>query len=309
VQPIRVKERIAGIFVLLWLDAPHAFTPEELRLVEAVARQAAVALEDAELVEEVNRLNRDLEERVLDRTAELAATLHELRESRGEFRALSARLQSLREEDRARVAREIHDELGQALTALKFELARVIHRPTRKALRTELKRFSSTIDASLAAVRRISTELRPPVLDELGIAAALEWLATEFGRRTGIHCGLECPSDLDADRERSTALFRICQEALTNSARHANATRVDVRLSLSGDVLHLEVRNDGRGVPPRAPSRSRSLGLLGMRERAAQLGGEVTIEPNRPRGTDVLARLPRSERPRPDSEDVPHPDL
>ncbi len=177
-----------------------------------------------------------------------------LRCSFDQLRALAARLQSIREEERTRVAREIHDELGQALTAIKLESAALI-RGLPVDAKQQLNRAQSIVkiaDETIHAVRRISTELRPAILDDLGLVAAVEWAAEEFQSRTGTKCRLDLPQDdIVIDRERATALFRILQETLTNVARHADATHVNVRLAKEDGSLILEVRDNGKGSATR----------------------------------------------------------
>jgi PAS domain S-box-containing protein len=214
-----------------------------------------------------------------------------------QLRALAARLQSIREEERTRVAREIHDELGQALTAIKIDLAALI-----SALPPDLRQQSGRVesvlklvDETIQSVRRISTQLRPGVLDDLGLVAAIEWAAEEFEARTGTKCRLDLPQDdIVIDRERATALFRIFQETLTNVARHAKATQVDARLAQENGDLFLEIRDNGTGISEERLSAGASLGILGMRERALLLGGELTISGVPGKGTVVMVRIPQT---------------
>jgi PAS domain S-box-containing protein len=217
----------------------------------------------------------------------------ELRASSEQSRNLAARLLSVREEERTRIAREIHDELGQALTAVKIDLAWLAGRlPRRNA--SLLERIRSTLDLAdsiIQSVRRISTELRPGILD-LGLAAAVEWQAQEFQDRTGIRCQLRLLAQEVVAPNVSTALFRILQETFTNVARHAGATRAEVVLQRERDRLVLAIRDDGRGFDQADPSLSGSLGLVGMRERAAMLGGGVSISSAPGKGTSVIAWIP-----------------
>jgi PAS domain S-box-containing protein len=224
-----------------------------------------------------------------------------LKNSRRQLRALSARLQSAREEERSSVAREIHDELGQLLTALKLNLdwlERKIgereHDPSLNPLLDRAVECGEMIESAIHTVQRISTELRPGALDHLGLAAALQQEAHRFEKRSGVTCELLLPPDpLGLPREVATAIFRIFQEALTNVARHAQATTVRVSLEATGQWVALKVEDNGRGIRPDTVADARSLGLLGMRERASGLGGEVAIEPVTPRGSRVTLRLPR----------------
>ena len=217
--------------------------------------------------------------------------------SLAQLRALAARLERVREDERTRVAREIHDELGQALTAIKLEFTALLRDlpadegPVSQRSQSILK----LLDEAIQSIRRIATELRPGILDDLGLAAAVEWVAEEFQARTGTKVHVSLPGvDIAMDRERATALFRILQETLTNVARHANATQVQVRLAKENGDLLLEVRDNGKGLSEEQLSGGKSLGFLGMRERASMLGGEITISGIPGKGTTVSVRLPES---------------
>ena len=218
-------------------------------------------------------------------------------QSRQQLRALASKQQAVREEERKSIAREIHDELGQALTGLRIDLAwlrsRIGGRNPEAAER--LGSALERIDGTLNAVRRIATELRPSVLDNLGLAAAIEWQALEFQRRTGIKVVLRPSSeDVQVHPGQATTVFRILQESLTNVARHAAAGRVEIRFTADEQRLRLQVEDDGRGITASELTDSRSLGLLGMRERAAAAGGSLRIEPVRGGGTTLVLEMPRS---------------
>jgi PAS domain S-box-containing protein len=231
---------------------------------------------------------------VMDVT-EIKQAEEKLQHSFEQLRALAARLQSAREEERTRVAREIHDELGQALTAIKLDVASLVHDLLPDQTR-EKKAASilELVDRTIQFVRRLSTELRPGMLDDLGLVAALEWAAEEFEARTGTKCRLDQrQTDIVMDREQSTTIFRIFQETLTNVARHANAAQVDVRLRKHNGYIVLEVRDDGRGIAQERLTAG-GLGILGMRERAILLGGELTIEGVPGKGTQVRVRIPEA---------------
>jgi PAS domain S-box-containing protein len=236
---------------------------------------------------------------LIARASHIAGIAIERRQLEDQLRALSAHVETIREDERTGISREIHDVLGQALTALKMDLAWTTRRLAAKpdaqsdAVSAKLQSMAAVTDDILHVVRRISAELRPGVLDDLGLFAAIEWQAGEFEKRTGSTCTVA--SDLEDarfDRDVSTAVFRIFQESLTNVTRHAKASRVDVRLSRRGDSLRLEVRDDGVGIGVRASKDPTSLGLLGMRERARRLGGEVVIERLAPHGTSVVVEVP-----------------
>jgi PAS domain S-box-containing protein len=214
--------------------------------------------------------------------------------SQRELRALAVRLQQVREEERTSIAREIHDELGQALTGLKLDVAWMSNRlPRGQGLSEHCQSVIRRIDGTLGAVRRIATELRPSVLDQLGLAATVEWQAQEFAARTGVKVSLEmCSEDIDMPDDLASAAFRILQEALTNVARHANATRVNIRLRRTPGFLQLEVADDGIGISGARLQGTASLGLVGMRERALACGGELVVAGRPGGGTEVLLRAP-----------------
>jgi PAS domain S-box-containing protein len=218
-----------------------------------------------------------------------------LRRSSEQLRELSARLESVAEAERAAIAREIHDELGQVLTALKMELSWLGKRLTeeQQPLVERTKSMSELVDGAVKQVQRICSQLRPRLLDDLGLTAAIEWQAQDFERRTGIRCEVAPePGDVVTDKERATAVFRVFQEALTNVARHAAASRVTVDLTRTNERIELKVKDNGKGITREQISSPRSLGLTGMDERARSLGGEVSITGNRDRGTTIALTIP-----------------
>jgi PAS domain S-box-containing protein len=220
-----------------------------------------------------------------------------LRASADQLRALAARLDAVREEERREMAREIHDQIGQSLTALKLELAALRGGLAQSdpAAARRAGEMDTLLDQTLDTARRLSTALRPPILDDLGLVAAVEWQAREFEARTGVRCRVEAAlGDEKVAGREALVLFRIVQEALTNVARHAQARTVQLRVVAEPDALVLTVKDDGRGITDQEKARSSSLGLLGMRERALVLGGTVTVEGAAGAGTTVTARLPRA---------------
>jgi two-component system sensor histidine kinase UhpB len=222
-----------------------------------------------------------------------------LKESREQLRSLAAHLQSIREEERTVVAREIHDELGQVLTAIKMDLSWLNKRMPEKQdlLFKKTKSMSELIDSTIQTVQRISSQLRPGLLDDIGILAAIEWQAEEFKKRTGIACELSVSSqDITLDSERSTAIFRIFQETLTNITRHANATKVKVNLLKKGNRLELKIKDNGKGISKEKISDPQSLGLVGIQERVHFLGGTVTIKGIQGKGTTIAISIPLPKR-------------
>jgi signal transduction histidine kinase len=263
--------------------------------------------------------SKELEKRVDERTAELLIAnklmkkmLDEgkraeerLSKSRERLRNLTRRLQSLLEEERTRISREIHDELGQALTAMKMDLSLIRKRllsdgfaePAAKIQEIEL-----TATRIIRTVRKIATDLRPGILDELGVVAAIKWMVKNFQNRTGIRCKVAVQGvDKISDTARATAIFRIAQEALTNVMRHATASQADVSLERKDDTLVLEVRDNGIGIKEGRIFDSKSLGLVGIRERVLLLGGEALISGKTGEGTVVRVTLPMEERANPNA--------
>ena len=220
---------------------------------------------------------------------------------RRQLRQLAARVESAREEERARISREVHDQFGQMLSALKLDFETLVsrHRPRGAEARSEFDERVAAIvreiDLSMKTVRRITAEMRPAIFEDLGLAAALDWQLQEFQSRTGIRCrrrGLARNAGLAA--EPSLAVFRIFQEILTNVIRHANATILQVTVETDGDWFTLRVSDNGQGFDPKLLSPSRSLGLLSMRERATLHGGTIEWSARRNGGTTVTACLEAS---------------
>jgi signal transduction histidine kinase len=245
------------------------------------------------LVPAVQRAMREAGERAERRRAQ-----ERLKKSHEQLRALSVYLQHVREDERSRISRQVHDELGQALTGIKMDLYWLASRLPKqlRAVRDKTKTMSAHIDSTIQTVRRISTELRPGILDDLGLVAALEWQAAEFQKRNAIKC--EVVSEVAEpilEEELNTAFFRIFQESLTNIIRHANAKRVDVRIWEQDANLLIEIRDNGRGISENDLTNTRSIGVLGMRERASLLGGELTISGVPGQGTTVRVRIPREQ--------------
>jgi signal transduction histidine kinase len=219
----------------------------------------------------------------------------ELRRSREDLRSLSAHLQSAREEERGHIAREIHDELGQILSKLKLDIAWLKKRLSRDQIQLAEKadKMSGLVDSTIRTVQRISSELRPAVLDYLGLPAAIEWQAKEFKEQTGIGCAISIEPELAVpDQNISIAVFRIFQETLTNIIRHSKASRVDVHLKKDDTTLMLEIRDNGAGIPQEKVSDHASFGLMGMKERARFLGGSVTVAGVPGKGTTVTLKIP-----------------
>ena len=271
IVPLRVQNRVIGALCLSRDHVAPPYTADDQILSQNLADQAALAIENARLFE-----------------AERAA--------REQLHNLASYLQTAREEERTHIAREIHDEFGQVLTALKMDLSWLSKRlpPARTDLPQKIETMSDLVDSAIQTVRHIATELRPGLLDDLGLVAALEWQAQEFTDRTGIACELHLGEDeLILNRDLSTDLFRIFQETLTNVARHAQATKTQVDLDNTADELVLVVRDNGQGITESQISDPKSLGLMGMRERVRFRGGKIDFQGVPAQGTTVTVRFPQ----------------
>ena len=227
---------------------------------------------------------------------ELKHTEKKLRRSQDQLRLLASHLQSIREEERKNISREIHDELGQSLTALNIDLTWLGNQlaEDHRSLLNKISSMSKRIDNNIQTLKEIATELRPKVLDDLGLTAAIEWQSKRFQERTGIPCEVTLdPENIVLEQDLSTNIFRIFQETLTNVTRHANATRVKVHLVEEADRMVLEVVDDGRGIRKEEITSPHAIGLLGMRERVYPWNGEVTFRGKRGKGTTVTITVPR----------------
>ncbi len=219
---------------------------------------------------------------------------NKLRERTDEIQRLTAHLEKVQEEERTRIAREIHDELGQQLTGLKMDASWIAKNisPSEKPVQQKIMTMMSLIDDTVKTVRRISSELRPGILDDLGLIPALEWQSQEFEKRTGIkttfHAGVKY---FNPERNLSTNIFRVYQEALTNIARHSKATEVETKIDEDHDHILLEVKDNGQGMDTDASNKN-TLGLIGMRERAIMFRGELTIQSEKQKGTVIKLKVP-----------------
>jgi len=236
---------------------------------------------------------------VVDDVTEQRRRAAEQERSGRTLRRLQANVVEAREEERRRIARELHDELGQRLTALKMEVSSLAKRVGLHAADAPVSSMLAMLDETVAAVRRIASDLRPLMLDDLGLNAAIEWLARDTARRTGIDISVQLSEGPEPPDERlATALYRMVQEGLTNVVRHAQARQVQVQVRMNGDAVELTVTDDGVGLPEPGAVREDAYGLLGLRERVAMLGGTLTLD-NRPGGGARLAvRVPLAHKPR-----------
>ncbi len=263
--PLIYMNRLLGKF-MVYFNQTHQFTEEESQLMQTIAREVAFAIGE--------------------KRNEMA-----LRNSEQQYRELSAHLQDIREEERSAIAREIHDELGQQLTVLKIDFSWLESRlnlADNKILTDKFSDISNLLDRAVKTVRRMSTSLRPSMLDDLGLVATIDWYLADFGRRANLKTEFHHEDEeyIMPDKIR-TAFFRIFQESVTNVIRHAAATSVLVELKRDGELICLKITDNGIGFDTSSVSGKRTLGLLGMRERSLLVGGECRIESMPGRGTTV----------------------
>jgi len=273
--PIMIQDSKVGTLEIHCAREPGAgesqdpFLAEERSMVDTVARMLGIATERMQAEEEIKQSHRHLQ-------------------------TLYNRLQIIREEERTRIAREVHDELAQGLTTLKLELTLLIKKlaASHPGYREQSEMMQETIDRTLKSVKKLVMDLRPPILDDLGLGEAIHWQGNDFEKRTGILFHFDnSVGDHPLDEARAITLFRIFQETLTNVARHANARRIHATLSEEEEWVTLTVADDGCGIAPERISHPESLGLLGMQERASAWGGQVAIEGEPGKGTTITIRL------------------
>lgn len=219
----------------------------------------------------------------------------ELLRSRDQLKKLTEYLQSAREEERARIAREVHDDLGQTLTAIKMDIVSLQKNKSIKEqdYSEKLKGMLNAVNHSIRTIQRIGTELRPKLLDDLGLVSAIEWQAQEFQKRSGINCAINVlTEELNLSPDSNLTVFRIFQEALTNIARHSQASNVIITIYSADLNLILSIADDGIGIPESKLIASSSIGLIGMKERAEIVGAEVEIKTKKNKGTEIIVSVP-----------------
>jgi signal transduction histidine kinase len=291
----------AGAAILLLVALAAMLLSKMLaRPINALARAAGNVAAGAYGTVEVTRGPREIIQlaEAFNAMVESRATAERtMAESERNLKGLSDRLLVVQEQERTRIAREIHDDLGQSLTALKMDVLGLLQtiQPQHATVR---ERVIETLDSIVSAVQRIASELRPSILDDLGLVAAIESEARLFEERTAIECELSLPDEIELDPNRAAAIYRIIQEALTNVARHSNATRVELRVRRRAGELFIDVRDDGCGITAQQISDPASLGLIGISERASIIGGTVTLEGVAGRGTIVSVCIPLEARER-----------
>jgi signal transduction histidine kinase len=321
----RLRARPGGEYLYIWLVTArdsredlfevlaagandYLAKPIDLPLLEVrlrIAEQQVHNLQQRREAETVlAKYHEKLEQRVVERTEALSQTVNALQaeiqqrstaeallgQTRDQLRALASRLLSVQEDQQKRISREIHDELGQAMTALKLDLGWLCQQlqPEQTALQAKIQKMIPLVSDTIRTIQRICAELRPGLLDDLGLVDALEWLLQEFGERTGIQTQFDVlPDELEIPAELATTLFRICQESLTNVMRHAQAQSVHIFLEQNETKIRLEIADNGKGITLDRIEHPTSLGLMGIRERLLPWNGEVSIAGKPGLGTTI----------------------
>ena len=306
IVPLKTREKLLGV-MFLYTNTNPSWYKHSQEVLLSIGGLVADAIEHSLVEEELTRYRNELEERVVERNIDLKqvnTTLqkevvertkaeNELKNIREQLRNLSNHLQNIREEEKTRIAREVHDELGQSLTALKMDLVCLKDElPEQRAeLAERVQSMSGLIDSTITSVQRISSELRPQILDVMGLCEAIAWQAKEYQKRTNLQFDLNC-EHIPLNKELTTDLFRIFQEALTNVVRHAEADRVRVGFLQKGNRLTMEIEDNGKGMPLEKIDHSQSLGLIGIRERILFLDGDVEFLSKPGEGTKVVVNIP-----------------
>lgn len=294
---VYLKDREDGHFKEYYLD--FVFQP----IKDATGQVTAIFVDGSDKTEQRHaRLElRRLNQKLTDKVVSLEEVQTELHQSRSTLRKLIDHQESIKEDERKRIARDIHDDLGAVLTGIKANVSVSIDRSQRAGLPEDLllREAVEQAEAAIGTVRRVIAELRPSVLDQLGVWAALEWYAGQIEERTGLQCQWsisDSAADVNLDAERSTMLFRVVQEALTNVVRHAGAKQVKIRILHSKGMIIVKIKDDGVGIGAEQLLDGESWGILGMHERTRHFGGELNISGSSGTGTAVILRLPLSRK-------------
>lgn len=308
IVPLKSLDNLIGV-MFLYTDTHPSWYQHSQEVLLSIGGLIASTIQKKQIEEELNEYRNALENLVEARTYDLKNTNQSLQREIGEhertqqnlidskekFRKLSHQIQSIREEEKSRIAREVHDQLGQTLTALKIDTIQMEKKIPANLpdLKSQAKSMTKVVDDTIKNVQHIAMELRPPILDAFGICEAIAWQAGEYRDKLGLHFDLDClHKHLDLEKDLQTALFRIFQESVTNIVRHANATQVQVRMNYDHGKLIFGISDNGVGIKKEAAENPESLGLVGIKERIYGWKGEVEIEGAPGKGTKIKVIIP-----------------
>lgn len=295
IVPLINQGHLLGEVTLVRAPSSPIFTEDDLNLVEELVRRAAIALDHARLFETIQNLNADLESRIVEKTLQLREAVRKLQISRNQLRGLARKQNQAIEDEQVRISREVHDGIGQSLTALKMDVVRMQQLANKNdpAVNQQAETTYKLIQSTIELTRSIARRLRPSILDDLGLGAALEWYCADTQARTKVVCQfIDQIADLHIPTEIATETYRIAQEAMTNVVRHAQATEVVVTLAADADHLVMTIQDNGVGISKERLGNIYSLGMLGMQERALRVNGKLTIDSDLGHGTTVILHIP-----------------
>jgi signal transduction histidine kinase len=310
IVPLNSSDNLIGV-MFLYTDTNPSWYQHSQEVLLSIGGLIANTIQRKEVEEELERHKNSLEKLVESRTYDLTninnhlkkeieehkSTQQILIDSKEKFRRLSNQIQSIREDEKSRIAKEVHDQLGQTLTALKIDIAQLEKNiPSELSeLKARTSSITNIVDETIKNVQQISMELRPPILDAFGICEAISWQANEYNKKLGMQFDLNCLQEhIDLEKDLQTALFRIFQESMTNVIRHANATQVQVGMNYDNKNLIFEVADNGIGLNKEDVESPESLGLIGMRERVYPWGGQVEFKGLPGKGTKIIITIPLS---------------
>lgn len=289
--PLKSFEKLVGV-LFLYTDTHPSWYQHSQEVLLSIGGLIANTIERKQIDEELESHRNNLEDIVATRTQDLV-------QSKEQYRKLNSQIQMIREEEKSRLSREVHDQLGQALTALKMDTIHIDKKlpANQMDLKNQIKSVTRTIDETIKSVQHIATELRPPILDAFGLWEAISWQAKEYDKRHDLQFDLDClQGHIEIEKGLQTALFRIFQEAVTNILRHANASHVQVSMKHENGTLFFSIRDDGIGITEKDIENPESLGLIGIKERVHPWGGKLNFDSSPGKGTLLIISLPLNKQ-------------
>jgi signal transduction histidine kinase len=308
IVPLKSLDSLVGV-MFLYTDTYPSWYQHSQEVLLSIGGLIADTIKRKQIDKELEQYKDQLEHMVDSKTIELRSTNEKLtleieehkstqehlKSSRDQFRMLSSQIQEAREEEKSRISREVHDRLGQSLTALKMDSVYIEKKlpPSLEEIKRSMRSMTQLIDTTITSVQEIAMELRPPILDAFGLCEAIAWQAGEYNKKLGIEFNLNCLQEhIELKKDLNTALFRIFQETLTNIVRHAQATKIQVSLNLIDGHLIFIIEDDGKGIEKEVIHNPESIGLIGIRERAWGFNGRVQFDGFPGKGTRVTVKIP-----------------